>query len=98
MTHPRDEVRAIVRSMRLLVAGEREAGVAELPGIAAPPVPAAPPPQAPPHPARAAPAREAAYRPRVAALDLPADALAPFGDLPARVAACTKCVLCDSRT
>jgi DNA polymerase len=98
MTHPRDEVRAIVRSMRLLVAGEREAGVAELPGIAAPPVPAAPPPQTPAAAARAAPPREATFRPLVAPLELPEDALAPFGDLPARVAACTKCVLCNSRT
>lgn len=98
MTHPRDEVRAIVRSMRLLVAGEREAGVVDLPGIPAPPVEVATHAPARPAPARAAPARETQFRPRVPPLDLPADALAPFGDLPARVAACTSCVLCRERT
>jgi uracil-DNA glycosylase len=97
MTHTRDEVRAIVRSMRLLVAGEREAGVADLPGIPAPPAPAAPP-AAPAPSARPAPPRESGFRPRVPPLALPDDALAPFGDLPSRVAACTRCVLCRERT
>jgi uracil-DNA glycosylase family 4 len=92
-----DEVRAIVRSMRLLVAGEREAGVVELPGIPAPAVPVAVP-AAPAPAARTEPARDTGFRPRVAPLDLPSDALAPFGDLVARVAACTKCVLCRTRT
>jgi DNA polymerase len=98
MTHPRDEVRAIVRSMRLLVADEREAGVVEMPGVPALPTPPAAPVAPSVAAARAAPPRDTGHLPRVAPLDLPADALAPFGDLPVRVAACTKCVLCQSRT
>jgi DNA polymerase len=38
------------------------------------------------------------FEKRVPALDLPDDALAPFGELPARVAACTACRLCETRT
>jgi len=99
MTSPRDDLRVLVRSMRLLVADEREAGVVDLPGVPAPPVVAAPAPAV----ARVAAATKHAppptsYRPLVGPLDLPADALAPFGDLPTRVAACTKCVLCKERT
>jgi len=51
-------------------------------------------PSAPPAP----PPPESRYTPRVRALDLPADCLAPFGDLPARVDACRKCALGNSRT
>jgi DNA polymerase len=88
--------------MRLLVADAREAGVVDLPGAPAPPVVAAPTPTAAP-PSRAAPAPKTTtpaptHRTLVPPLQLPADALAPFGDLPARVAACTKCVLCETRT
>ncbi len=36
--------------------------------------------------------------PKVRALDLPADALAPFGGLPAQVAECRLCDLCAGRT
>jgi DNA polymerase len=78
----RDELRGLVRSMRLLVADAREAGVVDLPGVAAPAVVRAP----------------AAHRTLVPPLDLPADVLAPFGDLPSRVAACRKCGLCEART
>jgi uracil-DNA glycosylase family 4 len=99
MTHPRDELRGLVRSMRLLVASEREAGAVDVVGTPAPPV-AAPPVQASAHLPRAA-ARAApvpSHPTLVPPLDLPADALAPFGDLPSRVASCTKCGLCETRT
>jgi DNA polymerase len=101
MTHPRDEVRSIVRAMRLIVAAERESGVVELPGIPAPPAPAAPSAVAKPAAATAAPARPAAapsHPTLVPPLQLPPDVLAPFGDLPDRVASCTKCGLCRTRT
>ena len=107
MTHPRDEVRSLVRSLRRMVAAEREAGLVEIPGIPGPaPPPAATvvnaglPPQRPGAVARSsAPVRAApAFRPRVPPLELPPDVLRPFGDLPERVAACTRCVLCKSRT
>jgi DNA polymerase len=100
MTFPRDDLRVLVRSMRLLVADEREAGVVDLPGVPAPPAPAvdAAPAPSPRSPAAKPVAPTTTYRPLVGPLDLPADALAPFGDLPARVAACTKCVLCKERT
>lgn len=39
-----------------------------------------------------------AFTPRVRRLDLPPDALAPFGTLPAEVAACTRCALAGTRT
>src|SRR5258706_6401794 len=111
MVPPRNEVRALVRSMRMLVAAERESGLVEVLGVPGPPPPLAPAaapsrlPAEPPRERPAPPPRPAApprpvtgFQPRVAALSLPADVLAPFGDLPARVAACTKCVLCKSRT
>lgn len=67
----------------------------------------APPERSTPAPGRAVSAQSSSTRtssaqrafvPRVPALDLPPDALAPFGDLPARVAACTACRLCETRT
>lgn len=96
MTHPRDEVRAIAKALRLLVAGEREAGAVELPGVPAPP------PIPPAAAARARATVSAAPAPDVKTLvpplDLPADALAAFGDLPDRVAACRACALARERT
>jgi DNA polymerase len=103
MTHPRDELLGLVRSMRLLVASEREAGAADVAGAPAP-VAASPPdprPAAAAAAARPATARAPAapnHATLVPRLDLPDDVLAPFGDLPARVAACTRCRLCESRT
>lgn len=114
-----EDFRRLVRAARLLVAGEREAGIVELP-IPAPegmtpqpgptrgPVPAADP-AAPvgvrpaPGPAPTSSARPAAesgapFVPRVRALDLPPDALAPFGALPDRVSECRACRLCETRT
>src|SRR5687767_12226468 len=90
----------LVRQARLLAAGERDAGIVEIWGT---PVPPAPPaatdaraatPAAPATP-RTAPALPSSddFIPRVRPLDLRSDVLAPFGDLPARVAACTLCVL-----
>ena len=94
---PRDELRGLVRSMRLLVASEREAGAVDVVGTPAPPV--APPPVRATAPRAAARAPSVVNHPTlVPALDLPADVLAPFGDLPARVASCTKCGLCGTRT
>jgi uracil-DNA glycosylase len=102
--YDRRELLAAVRSLRLLVAAERETGLVELPGIAAPAVPRAERPATdapPPRPARAAPASaptQPAFHPRVAPLELPPGALAAFGDLPQRVAACTRCRLHETRT
>jgi len=104
MTHPRDELRGLVRSMRLLVASEREAGAVDVAGTPAPPVAAAPVSAASPAPRAAARAQTVSaqtvpnHPTLVAALDLPADVLAPFGDLPARVASCRSCRLCETRT
>jgi DNA polymerase len=99
----RDEIRRLARQARLLVAAEREAGVVCLPGVpraaervAAEPV-AAEPGAPEPAPPTSAPA-PATFVPRVGALDLAADAQAPFGDLPARVASCTACGLARART
>jgi uracil-DNA glycosylase len=100
-TDPRDDLRRLAHAMRLLVADEREAGVVEVAGLPAPPTAASTPmPSARPTPTARPPATPAApaFEPRVPALELPADVLAPFGDLPARVAACTSCALCKSRT
>jgi DNA polymerase len=109
----RDELRRLVRRARMLVAAEREGGVVDLPGTPAPPeAAAAPAPPAPAMPppatpavaaprARAVPApapQEADFAPRVRTPDLPADVLAPFGDLPTEVAACERCALCRTRT
>jgi uracil-DNA glycosylase len=127
MAHPRDELRVLVRAMRLLVSSEREAGVIDVRGTAAAPqtlrpaevrvaptpalaagrMPAGPSVSS--SPAVAATSRSVAslapasppvtpFAPRVAALELPPEILAPFGDLPARVASCTKCALCKTRT
>ena len=95
MTHPRDELRGLVHAMRLLVASEREAGVVDAVGIAAPPLEAVPPRAD--APARAA-ATNTAPAVLVAPLALAPGALHPFGELPARVAACTRCELCKTRT
>jgi uracil-DNA glycosylase len=97
MTHPRDEVRGLARSLRLLLASEREAGAVDIPGTPAPAPVALPAPVAAAH---AAPRRPAPppHPTLVPPLDLPSEALAPFGDLPARVAGCTLCVLCKTRT
>jgi DNA polymerase len=87
--------------MRLLVASEREAGAVDVLGTPAPPVAVERPAAvaAPPRPAaRALAPAVPTHRPPVAPLDLPDDVLAPFGDLPARVAGCTKCRLCETRT
>jgi DNA polymerase len=95
----RDELRGLVRSMRLLVASEREAGAVDVAGTPAPPVAAPPAQTAAPAPRAAARAPAVPNHPTlVPALDVPADVLAPFGDLPARVASCTKCRLCETRT
>ncbi len=66
------------------------------------PPPPVPEPRAVPEPPTA-PAEVAApaapvFQPQVRALDQPSDALAPFGDLVGRVAACRSCTLCDGRT
>ncbi len=101
MTTPRDEATELTRSLRLALTLEREAGVVDLPGTPTPAAPAAPPapPRVPAEPARLPPPRKAPrFTPRVGPLDLPADALAPFGEVPATVASCTKCPLCESRT
>lgn len=103
---PRDleDYRRLVRDLRRAVEAERDGGLADLPGIPDARGPATPgtagaaaPSRAPAAPSPPPPAGEA-FRPRVRPLDLPADALAPFGDLPAAVAACRACRLCDSRS
>jgi DNA polymerase len=84
-----------------MVEAEIESGISDVPGLAPPPPPEtdAVPRRESPAPARGAVApASAAFVPRVRTLDLPADVLAPFGDLPAAVAACLACRLCESRT
>jgi DNA polymerase len=109
-TDPREELRRLVRRARMLVQAEREGGIVDLPGTRPPAVadvPSAPetaalpspPPRAATPPSRPAPVpAEPEFQPRVRSLDLPADALAPFGDLPATVAECRRCGLCEHRT
>ncbi|MCG3133495.1 MAG: hypothetical protein HMLKMBBP_00673 [Planctomycetes bacterium] len=122
-----EALRVLARAARLLVAGEREAGIVDLPIPNAPRPPEAetrtggtpssagsaardagparsdrtspaPLERATTTAASAAPAAPSGFVPRVRPLVLPANALAAFGDLPARVAACVACRLCEGRT
>lgn len=102
-TDPREELRLLVRRARMLVQAERDAGVMDLPGTPTPPAEAvaAPAPQTAAQPTGrvARPSRpDRDFRPPVRALDLPPDSLAAFGDLPDRIANCTRCGLCVTRT
>ncbi len=73
---------------------ERAPSAAPAPSRATEPAGASRAPAAP----RAAPAPDDAFTPRVRPLELPESALAPFGDLPARVDACRRCGLGAQRT
>ncbi len=75
------------------------AAAAALAAASVPAVAAARPTQTRTARAAASAARtEPAFVPRVRPLEVPSDVLAPFGDLPARVAACRTCRLAEART
>ncbi len=107
----RADLRTTAARLRRLLEREREAGLTTLVGTAPPvvaaPTPAptsaptsAPRPVAPPRAVatpRVAP-KKRAFVPRVGPLDLPADALVPFGTLPGEVSGCTRCALAETRT
>ena len=77
----------------------RAAAAAAAGAIAAGATPSPAPGVAPARPvARPQSEPDAHFTPNVRALDLPADCLSAFGDLPARIEACRNCALGNSRT